>query len=173
MMSIYSSPAECACDNGICNDGLQGDGSCDCFPGWKGPTCQESTQMWRGLWCNSSGFGGGIWVILFSCWSKSALAEQGGHSCMYMHPSESLSDCPDSFLHVSHISDVTSPTAHELWSYLGETNLGKSISSCSISTEIWGTSRTALKHEREMEAPSQTGLTTTPVTYLRRWQNLI
>lgn len=112
-------------------------------------------------------------MILFSCWSKSALAEQGGHSCMYMHLSESLSDCPDSFLHVSHISDVTSPTAHELWSYLGETNLGKSISSCSISTEIWGTSRTALKHGREMEAPSQTGLTTTPVTYLRRWQNLI
>lgn len=75
-------------------------------------------------------------MILFSCWSKSALAEQGDHSCMYLHPSESLSGCPNSFLHVSHICGVTSPTAHEPWSYLGETHVGKSISSCSISTEI-------------------------------------
>lgn len=71
VMSVYISPAECACDNGICNDGLQGDGSCECFPGWKGPTCQESEWVWRGLWCNTAFLA-----------EKSVLAEWGDHSCM-------------------------------------------------------------------------------------------
>ena len=38
-MSIISSLA-CNCSgNGVCNDGVDGDGSCSCLPGWQGDNC--------------------------------------------------------------------------------------------------------------------------------------
>lgn len=33
---------ECSCKNGTCQDGLLGDGSCRCAPGWMGDSCDKS-----------------------------------------------------------------------------------------------------------------------------------
>lgn len=32
----------CDCAHGLCQEGLQGDGSCVCNVGWQGPRCDQS-----------------------------------------------------------------------------------------------------------------------------------
>ena len=32
-------PSDCKCVNGLCNEGIDGDGRCYCQHGWKGPFC--------------------------------------------------------------------------------------------------------------------------------------
>lgn len=38
-LSVCSHPVDCKCVNGRCNDGIQGDGSCQCDLGWRGIYC--------------------------------------------------------------------------------------------------------------------------------------
>ena len=41
----------CDCINGVCNDDLEGDGSCACTSGWTGPTCEECQEGYYGPDC--------------------------------------------------------------------------------------------------------------------------
>ncbi len=45
----------CKCVNGTCNDGLEGDGSCTCAAGYKGPTCAIECLGGHENPCNGNG----------------------------------------------------------------------------------------------------------------------
>lgn len=40
---------DCTCKNGRCNEGLTGDGTCECDVGWRGVLCDESMTSHRVL----------------------------------------------------------------------------------------------------------------------------
>ncbi|XP_055882105.1 stabilin-2-like isoform X2 [Biomphalaria glabrata] len=42
---------ECACVNGVCSNGRQGDGSCSCYSGYKGAKCDEKLLTCDDLQC--------------------------------------------------------------------------------------------------------------------------
>lgn len=43
----------CKCVHGLCNSGLQGDGTCECYTGYTGPNCD--TRKSRGFLNTKSG----------------------------------------------------------------------------------------------------------------------
>lgn len=42
LLSSLVPPPVCDCAHGLCQEGLQGDGSCVCNVGWQGPRCDQS-----------------------------------------------------------------------------------------------------------------------------------
>lgn len=43
---------KCSCQNGICNDGFFGNGTCNCIIGWTGPNCDVCKKNFFGKKCN-------------------------------------------------------------------------------------------------------------------------
>lgn len=39
---LWCVSADCGCQNGRCNEGVTGDGTCECDVGWRGVLCDES-----------------------------------------------------------------------------------------------------------------------------------